>query len=267
MLFSGSVGDWSIKFNGQSKTGILYLGATSLSDLHRSTHKALAYTSTGEGGALFSLGFDEIQPLPIFPPQNVDYGLSRITPASVTVVSQAQGNGQYYDSDILPILYSGAIIGASNAAYPAVLVLDLFYDQQVYLAGAVPRAVSPFIYMYSQKYEQQALNQGSATVLASTSITKLYNDATITSGWVSGWTSGINQACNQVRLVITATYNAAYSNTKTTLADCLPYTYSLSAAPAPIPNYGLLLDPVTGSVIFLSGLEIDQTAIKSVNIL
>lgn len=268
MIFSGSVLDWSIKYNGLPKSGILYLGATSLSDLWKATHKAVAYTSVGEGQSLFSFGFDEIQPLPIFPTQNgVESASTRITPTSVNVVSQTQGNGQYYDSDILPILYSsGAIIGATTATYPAILVLDLFYDQQVILGGAMPKAVSGFITMHSQKYEVQALNQGSETVLTSASVTKLYNDATINSGWVGGWSGGLSQSCNQARVIITATYNAAYTNTKVTLADCLPYAYSLTAPPKPIPDFGLILDPVTGSTMYVEGLEIDQTAIRSLNI-
>ena len=267
MIFSGSVLDWSIKYNGLPKSGILYLGATSLSDLWKATHKAVAYTSVGEGQSLFSLGFDEVTPLPNLPTQNAETGATRITPASVVVVSRAQGNGQYYDSDILPILYSsGAIIGATTAEYPAVLTLDLFYDQPVVVAGAMPKVVSGFTAMYSQKYEVQAFNQGSASVLSTTSVTKLHNDATINSGWVSGWSAGQNQACNQVRVIVTATYNAALSNTKVTMADCLPYTYSLTASPKPIPNFGLLLDPITGSVVYLEGLEIDQTAIRGMNI-
>lgn len=257
MLISGTLKDWSIGYTGSPIQSTLWLGATSLQDLNKATHKATAYTASGED-SIFSIGFDEIELLPTMP-------------YSVTIVSQTLSNGQYYDQDLLPILCTGSILGSNSSSFPAILVLDLDYASPVTIKGVLPNCVVGCSYMYSQGVKIQCMNRGSDTVLAETSITKLYSNSPTVS-WSSGWSSTISQLCNRVRLTITATHNVSYSNTKTTIANCLPYTDLVNpttkplATQLPIPTYGLILDPITGTTMYVSDLDIDLTAIRTINI-
>jgi hypothetical protein len=251
MILSGHLKDWSIGYNTSVVTATLYLGATSIKDLYKASHKATAYIGPPVSSSnLYGISFDEIKALPV-------------PPLSFTVVSQTTGSGQYYDSDLQPILFSGAILGATAAASPAVLTLDLVYDQAYTFYLMSPYIASNCSYMYSQQVDFKVLDASNNT-LADIYNSRLYS-ATPSTIWSTGWNAGLSQAGTKARVTVTATYNTAYNNTKTTMAGCLPIHTTLSSLNS-IPTYGVILDPITGSCLFLSNLSIDYTAIQTVDV-
>lgn len=247
---SGKLKDWSIGYNTSVITSTIYLGATSINDLYKASHKATCYIGPPvSSNNLYSISFDEVNALPV-------------PPTAFNIVSQTTGSGQYYDSDLQPILFSGAILGASTSS-TAVLTIDLVYDQAYTFYSMLPVVAAGCSYVYNQQVDLKILD-ASNNQLAEIYNNRLYSASPQTL-WSSGWSSDLNQAGVKARITVTATYNSAYTNTKTTMAGCLPLHTTLSSLTS-IPNFGLILDPTTGSVLYVSNLLIDYTAIQTVDI-
>lgn len=251
MLMSGKLKDWSIGYNTSVITSTIYLGATSTKDIYKASHKAVCYIGPPvNSNNLYSISFDEVQALPV-------------PPTSFTVVSQNLGQGQYYDSDLAPILFSGAIIGATNDVYYALLTLDLVYSNPYTFYSMLPSTAPNCSYMYYQSVDLRIYDSNN-TQLAEIYNQRVYNGSPQTV-WSSGWNSGLYATGVKARIIVQATYNTSYANTKTTMAGCLPLHTTLSPLTS-IPNYGLILDPVTGSALYVSNLSIDYTSIQTVDV-
>lgn len=239
MILSGTLATWSLGYQSQ-KTATLYLGATSVSDIWKATHKAAAYIGPpAAAGNLFSVGFDEAKALPV-PPVSVS-------------ASMTQGGGQYYDPDVWPILAAGSALGTTGQ--PSSLTLDLVYGASMTFTGVNPSLVSGFQVAPSQTCALEIRSSVTSTLTASVSGTKLSSASDLYSGW-GLQLSGVGDLAR----VVISTSGSGY----TTFCNCLPLHNKLSGTA--VPDYGVLLDPITGSTTFLSNLSIDVTAIQSVDV-
>lgn len=217
MILSGSISDWSVGLSSPV-TAMFYLGPTSLSDMLSATHmcEAIAVPASGK---LLSLGFDTLIPLPVVP--------STILPVSSNVATAGTA-----DSDIALALFCGAMFCPTSAQM--VIEFDLKYDTVQLITRIGPRA------------------HGRFGTTAGWQCTYIINGVTYTAPKVTSADSepyrrasvDVNAESDtiRVRLVVDK------SSTPLVLRDLLP---ECEAVNTELSDIGIVLDPVTGSVMIV----------------
>lgn len=224
MLLSGTLQDWSIGFNGLPLKAKIYLGATSLTDLHSATHVADAYTCASKASGLFGLGFVDLKPLPLVP--------------HMIKIASNEDADRFVDADFMAMLFDGACIGQRSSA-STIVTFDLQYSETVHVISMAPQPHPDFetIAPISFKYEVNGITINGATYAAYDTTSKIRTP--------------IGLDTDKVRVTMTTSGNVSI----TTVRDLLPEITTMCSTP--VPDYGLVLHAPTSTACYVSGLALD----------
>ena len=229
MLLSGKNTDWSLGFT-TPKEAIVYLGASSIDDMLGATHYAKVITAPS-ANKLFGLGFDEVFRLPKLPDH----------------VVEVSKTGTVVDPWYHPML-----LQSSACIYAATLVLDLVYDEPVYIESMSPYALDTgdgAAYRWTTAYSINGQNIPGVDILYNADPYKRV-------------VTPIGLTTTTVRVTVTSlTGRAGCLN----LAGLAPNVQAVLEE-VPIPDFGVVLDPITGTVINLSGLHVIDGYIGGVDV-